>query len=841
MYADIFDKYGKPHIGKNVQKGKCVFPYKYRKKEYSTCLDTGKGGWCPTKLTNKGFVDKWGYCIDKDIYKASNILSKKLKYNLKTKKYSNNELNIASTILTLKNNLFNTKLKKTTKNNNNKKLSVHMYLSKVDKGFKIKTLENNELNNNMGRMVYKGPFGGSISYHGLPLDILKSGIQKYIRRGKTDKALWCAIEYDLFRKVGAKTNGILTNMLNRLYVTCVEDIGIANINTILYLDEQMDIYFNNRNDFSDYKVKESLINVITCLSESKKIRLFSHIRATYMTPENYSVLKEKYPKLYENINYINPVIENKYQLKNTKEESDLRLCVDKIITCLYSNNDQIFYHIKQFLLKVSKEIGYKSRFRKKSGEYILWEIIIEYCKNGIGICGISKTNEYQKYLPYLETLLKWYKTRNNSRNENIIYLVNAYLIILRKIDIDKIPTNIPLKIREKDNYISIIDKIYNRDKSIILDDYIVDMHTKIGRTLGMNKKDFGSEGSKVVNEEILYKNELYNNIYLLFKNNSASELKKEISNSKKKVKVVITKKLKFDGDELKTSELLEHNIIKNPLLVNVRPKFISNDNKFVHVGGRPSTYYAKFILKGYKHENVLVKGPYPNNEITDSIEYSCMIDNLKPYLGLNKIGCKIVTMKPTLQISYGVSETEPKKFIVFKDFGSGVDTYNRKTFINSKKQDTKIEIYDKNNSNQMVKWLINNKIENNTDILSQLVYVLLFRQIIETSDTNLTNILIDNNQVLSIDENLSPNFDNKIIFSHHQKKELSDVIDVFIRNNLDGLISKLNHWKEVINSTECMEMMNRYTIFKKYKWNPRLINNIESLKNILNNNLYKFK
>ena len=804
-------------------------------------MDTGKGGWCPTKLTNKGFVDKWGYCVDKDIYKASNILSKKLKKNnlKKTKKYSNNELNIASTILTLKNNSFNTKLKK-TKNNNNKKLSVHMYLLKVGNGFEIKPLENNELNN-LGRMVYKGPFGGSISYHGLPLDILKSGIQKYIRRGKTNKALWCAIEYDLFRMVGVKSNGILTNMLNRLFVTCAEDIGIANINSILYLDKQMDIYFNNRNDFSNYNVKESLINVITCLSESKKIRLFSHIRATYMNPEYYSVLKEKYPKLYENINYINPVIATKYSLKNSKEESELRLCIDKIITCLYSNNDQIFYHIKQFLLKVSKETGYKPRFRKKSGEYILWEIIIEYCKFGIGICGISKTNEYQKYLPYVETLLKWYKTRNNSRNENIIYLVNAYLIILRKIDIDNIPKNIPLKIKQKDNYISIIDKLYKRDKSIILDNYIVDMHTKIGRTLGMNKKDFGSEGSKVINEELLYKNELYSSIYLLFKNKSITELKKELSKSKMKVRVVITRKLKFDGNELKTSELLEHNIIKDPLLVNVRPKFLSNDNKFVHVGGRPSTYYAKFILKGYKHENVLVKGPYPNNEITDSIEYSCMVDNLKPYLGLNKIGCKILTMKPTLQISYGISETEPKKFIIFKDFGSGVDTYNRKTFINSKKQDTKIEIFDKNNSNQMVKWLINNKIENNPDILSQLVYVLLFRQIIETSDTNLTNILIDNDKVLSIDENLSEHFDNITIFSHHQKKELTDVIDIFIRNNLEDLISKLNQWKEVINSSDCIKMMDKYKIFNKYKWNSKLVDNIDSLKNILTKNLYSFK
>lgn len=118
MYADIFDKYGKSHIGKNVKKGQCIFPYKYKKKEYKTCLDTGKGGWCPTKLTSKGYVDKWGYCVNKDDYIASNILSKKFKKNnnKEQNKYSNNELNIASSLLTLKNKvLYKTKLKKPTK------------------------------------------------------------------------------------------------------------------------------------------------------------------------------------------------------------------------------------------------------------------------------------------------------------------------------------------------------------------------------------------------------------------------------------------------------------------------------------------------------------------------------------------------------------------------------------------------------------------------------------------------------------------------------------------------------------------------------------------------------
>ena len=53
------------------------------------------------------------------------------------------------------------------------------------------------------------------------------------------------------------------------------------------------------------------------------------------------------------------------------------------------------------------------------------------------------------------------------------------------------------------------------------------MHTKIGRKMGMTRKDFGMEGSKVVNEENNYLNKTYLKIYLLFKDQELSELDKK--------------------------------------------------------------------------------------------------------------------------------------------------------------------------------------------------------------------------------------------------------------------------------------------------------------------------
>jgi hypothetical protein len=42
-------------------------------------------------------------------------------------------------------------------------------------------------------------FRHQITWNGYNADIMKSGLQKYIRRGMIDKALYCAGELDLFK------------------------------------------------------------------------------------------------------------------------------------------------------------------------------------------------------------------------------------------------------------------------------------------------------------------------------------------------------------------------------------------------------------------------------------------------------------------------------------------------------------------------------------------------------------------------------------------------------------------------------------------------------------------
>ena len=145
---------------------------------------------------------------------------------------------------------------------------------------------------------------------------------------------------------------------------------------------------------------------------------------------------------------------------------------------------------------------------------------------------------------------------------------------------------------------------------------------------------------------------------------------------------------------------------------------------------------------------------------------------------------------------------------------------------------------------RVIKWLnglLENNLKDNQHILSQFVDVLIYRQIIETNDTNLTNILVENDKVLSIDENFGTNFDITIIFSHHQKKTLTDILDNYIKTNKNSILSKLENWKHIINSSECKENMSYYKIYDSNKWNYRLNTNIDALKGIINDNIYTFK
>ena len=70
----------------------------------------------------------------------------------------------------------------------------------------------------------------SVSHHGYKLDMLKSGMQKYLRRREFEKMTWCVMEIFKFElwaedeKEKKMCKGIISNLLNRIIVMMDEEL-----------------------------------------------------------------------------------------------------------------------------------------------------------------------------------------------------------------------------------------------------------------------------------------------------------------------------------------------------------------------------------------------------------------------------------------------------------------------------------------------------------------------------------------------------------------------------------------------------------------------------------------
>ena len=140
---------------------------------------------------------------------------------------------------------------------------------------------NNEpvLNDPNDQRRYVGRLGGSCTYHGIPVDISKSGMQKAVRRGQQEWALMY-----LFELVGLgqiePSGAILTNTYNRLAVCAAEDVGLAQLDVTLAIIDRV-----NQRDKGEHKLQipnAELASMAQLLCASRKTRVCSHIWRSFV-------------------------------------------------------------------------------------------------------------------------------------------------------------------------------------------------------------------------------------------------------------------------------------------------------------------------------------------------------------------------------------------------------------------------------------------------------------------------------------------------------------------------------------------------------------------------------
>ena len=283
-----------------------------------------------------------------------------------------------------------------------------------------------------------------ITWNNYPADVMKSGLQKYIRRSILDKALYCAAELDLFKDAPntKEAEGIRTNFLHRLMIIFMEDVeNLALFDTIY---TKMNQLFQERDKADRHKEKELywVTEVVTLLVRSKKARICSHVRALF-NPK-YQPLHARYPSMNSLwVAQENTLEHNCSMFKKYLKEKNL-------LAVQYA-----------FWIEASEEKLPQKLFRSSQPVWFIFHQLMNPLQ-------VAKTERVKKFV-------EWYKEHIGGMKEGFMCWL---LPLLHELDI--IPSGTADAV-EIPSYVA-----RNREgHTIIVDDYVLDKHTSKGRGKGL--------------------------------------------------------------------------------------------------------------------------------------------------------------------------------------------------------------------------------------------------------------------------------------------------------------------------------------------------------------------
>lgn len=331
----------------------------------------------------------------------------------------------------------------------------------------------NKILNIYGKKI-KLKHNNDITVNGFSLDVIKSALQKCIRRNNI-YSVNCGVEWSLLRcgesdKKGGQQS-VITNLRNRLRIIYLEDINIADIE----IWKKLDKYTDNININKTKNKKCSKINPNGIELEYNMIKSISLMSQTYHTRicsylNSFWKLKGKtfFIKYIENFPNVRIILDSIEENKNkTDEENFINSIKEKDPICFY--------------------------YSKMISENKLFDILYKY---------------YPENKEYIDLSKKWYNEIDNTEAWLSYYI--PILIICFEVNIKKMDY-----IEYEEKWKNIVNNCIKKEP-IIMENYIYDIHTKIGNIRGLTKtnyegiKLFVDEGAYVENE---YKPKLYNKKY----------------------------------------------------------------------------------------------------------------------------------------------------------------------------------------------------------------------------------------------------------------------------------------------------------------------------------------
>ena len=374
----------------------------------------------------------------------------------------------------------------------------------------------------------------SISYFGYKLDILKSAMQKYLRRREFDKMLWCVAEIYLFQvyadddKKKQATKGIISNLINRIIVMLDEEMLFIEVEKYLltrrYIKEFED---SGRSEFI------ALVKVCDIMVNSRMLRRNSDIRSHF--DHRIKANPDAMCK---------PLVE-----KGNLDDDDY--CFKNFVENFKMKNPDCYSWMFKILHRGVS--GKTMRFRRKENIYMVWEYLFS----------LKEVRANKAVKKCLEYKLKEFMVKN--RKERFIFLTSCIDLLLY---VDRVPeisqtTFKAIKKHYDEKYSDVegtLKNLYSDRVVLEIDDYAIDMHTSLGRRLKKNKADFATEGSLVINED----KEFYVDEWRSYYNDlKMKQTKAKLEQDKAKAdKKIAAEKAKQEKAEKKAAKKAEKKAVK---------------------------------------------------------------------------------------------------------------------------------------------------------------------------------------------------------------------------------------------------------------------------------------
>lgn len=646
------------------------------------------------------------------------------------------------------------------------------------------------------KLAYRTCFS-SLSYYGHKLDILKSGLQKYMRRREEDKMLWCLAEIYLF-KVYARTDqekkatrGIITNLINRIIVMLDEELLFIEWDKYLMVYNLIEKFEkSDRNDFI------SLIKICKVLCNSRLLRRNSDIRAHF----NFNMRKADSKKPESLVEKESDGDTDDWYFSNFKKYFE-------------QGDSACFYWM--FKIYTAQRDGEKRRFNRKENIYMVWEFLF---KVAFGNPLLTRCLNYR--------LKEFY---NKSKKERCIFLTAAIDLCLEKENINW-DANMLLNEPEVDE--KNVEKLFKNRKRLVFDNYVIDMHTSLGRKLGKNGIDFMEEGSYVKDEDSEFlvqewrdsyqtgKLESYAKKLAEKKKKAMAKVEKEKKKAEKKAEKGKKKTVKIvKSGESKSEEKTENTKVKKEKTdrekaraakykrikkLRGKPNFddLEKDLEFVE-GCDPKKIYICTVntcgnkVMCFEYEGKIWKES--RKSMNYNRDYIC-IDNCKKAFGLEKIGMKRVLS------NFRIEKIDKSK-------KSWISNWHK---VDIKEGDEPVvycvmdKIYPGKEVGKDKKKMLGDR-----RMLKEFVKIGVFRGIFRASDFNGRNVLTKGDfNLVSIDEG-----------------DIGKRLDI-IGGRERWLIKALNKDKtiinEIINELKCCNISRCLDEMEKFKFGLGLIHEVEN-------------